>query len=129
MLKLKKEHGLEYEARLKVELHQKIDKRLRAVLLDLAYEVERKYKKDIIITCLERTEKENLRVNGSPFSSHMDKRGADIRSSIFSIKELDFIENYMYTVYGRDFIYVKIHNAGSGDHIHINIRYEYRKKW
>jgi len=129
MLKLKEENGLEYEARLEVELHRRVDKRLRSILLDLAYEVERKYKKDIIITCLERTEKENQEVNGSPFSSHMDGRGADLRSFIFSIKQLDYIENYLYNTWGKSFVYVKVHDSGSGQHIHLNIRYEYRKDW
>jgi len=127
MLKYKTENGLEYKARLEVEFTRTIDKRLKAILLDLADEVQRKFKKDIILTCLNRTAKENLIVNGSPFSAHLSGRGADVRTWHFSKKELDFISNYLYTTWTDDFIFIKVHDAGSGNHIHINIRYKHRK--
>ena len=127
MIKYKEQNGLEYKARLDVEFTRTIDKRLKAILLDLADEVQRKFKKNIILTCLNRTEEENQKVNGSPFSAHLYGRGADIRIWHFSQKELDFITNYLYNIWSDDFLYIKIHDAGSGNHIHLNIKYKHRK--
>ncbi len=128
MIKFKGEEGIEYKARLEVEFYRIIDKRLKALLLDLADEVERKFKKNIILTCLNRTLEENQKYNGSPFSSHLDGRGADIRIWHFDKKHLDFITNYLYTNWSEDFVYVKVHDAGSGSHIHVNIKYKHRKE-
>ena len=127
MIKFKDQNGLEYQARLEFEFIRTIDKRLKAILLDLADEVQRKFKKDVILTCLNRTEEENRKFNGSPFSAHLSGRGADIRTWHFNKKVLDFIMNYAYTTWTEDFIYLKYHDSGSGNHLHLSIRYKHRK--
>ncbi len=80
MIKFKSENGLEYKARLDIEFNETIDKRLKAILLGVASAVERRFGLDITITCLNRTAKENRECNGSPSSSHLDFRGADLRN-------------------------------------------------
>lgn len=127
MIKFKSENGLEYKARLETEFYRTIDKRLKAILLDLADTLWRKFELNVTITCLNRTAEENQKFNGSPFSSHLSGRGADIRTWHFNEKVLAYIIDYCYTTWSDDFVYLKIHDSGSGNHLHLNIRYKHRK--
>lgn len=129
MIKFKSGNGIEYKARLETEFYGMIDKRLKAILLDLADTLEQKLEKDVTITCLNRTLEENREVNGSPHSAHLENRAVDIRTWYFDKKEIVFIEKYLYDTWSRDMIYFKYHDAGSGNHIHINIKYKHRNDW
>ena len=131
MIQFKQELGASYRIRLEVEFANDIDSRVRAVLLDLNNFTELKFGKSLIITCLNRTEEENRRVGGSPFSAHLDKRAADLRSRIFTEKELDLMVDYLYNTWNKNdrmkgFLYVLVHGNGNSRHIHVNITYKYR---
>ena len=103
-----------------------VDPRMCAVVLLLAAWTMCQWSIGIVITCLNRTVDENRRLGGYEFSAHLSGRGVDIRSRTFTVTQITQIIEYLETTWG-DFIYVKYHNSGSGHHIHINIRYGYKR--
>lgn len=128
MLSCKKEKGPEYQARLHKELDEGIDPRLGAYLLETADYVWRKYKKHLVITCLYRTLEENTAVGGKPYSAHPRRRAGDFRTWNLTKEIVNDIEERTHRIWG-DFIYIKVHDSGSGMHIHVNIPYRFRRKW
>ncbi len=125
-LNFKTENGLDYYRRLEREAYNLIDARLLAILLALTEWAGRALGISIIITCLARTKKENDKVGGSPYSAHLFKRGVDIRCKHFTEKQIKMILAYLERTWGH-MLFVLRHGTGSNDHIHINIRYAYRK--
>lgn len=115
-----------YDSRLNREFHNEIDPRLRAIIFDIARTMWRKHRKDTIITCLVRSKEENRAEGGSQYSAHLrgSGRAVDLRTSHLAEKEVTEIIEYLNTVWGDDFVYVKYHDAGSGNHLHINIRWK-----
>ena len=119
--------GLDYYAKLKFEFYDQIDVRLRGVLYELDDYMWRTHKARITITCLNRSKEYNKKVGGSPWSAHLFGRAVDLRSKNLNDEMIKDLVKHLEDVWG-DFLYVKVHDAGSGNHIHINIRYKYRKK-
>lgn len=118
------------EARLQKELNEEIDPRLRALLRDLAGYAQRIFDKDIIITCLNRTEQENVSVGGIPKSAHLDNRAADLRVFNLTAQEQAEIVHYIKTVWGEKMVHVLLSNHGTAKHIHVNINFaERREGW
>ena len=115
-----------YDARLDREFHNEIDPRLRAIIFDLARIMWKRYRKDTILTCLIRSKDENRAEGGYQYSAHLrgSGRAVDLRTSHLSEKEVAGIVEYLNTTWGDDFLYVKFHDAGSGNHLHINIRWK-----
>lgn len=135
----KTENGQEYGQRLVHEFQEDIDNRLKAVLLELGEWTLYCYNKPVVVTCLNRTKEENDKVNGHENSAHLfdpndpllniyPGRAADIRSWAFMKDQIPKIVNHLEKVWGKEFLNVKYHNSGSGDHIHINIKWSYRRK-
>jgi len=110
--------------KLKHEFYHEINPKLRAVLFELDDFIERIHGKELVITCLNRTPEENRKVGGIPHSAHLSRRAADIRSWIFSEKELDIMIQRVKDTWG-DIVYIVYHEGGTGPHIHININLKY----
>ena len=124
---MKKESGRQYEEMLHQQFYGQIDGRLRAVFFELDDWIHREFGKRLIITCLNRTKEENKVVGGVEWSAHLFGRAIDGRTHIFTREEITKITNHLTDVWG-DFIYAKYHNAGTGNHLHINITYKYIRK-
>ena len=110
--------------KLKAQFEDFLDPRLQAFMFWLEYYIDLKYKKDVTVTCVNRTLKENKSVGGIKDSAHLVGRGIDIRSWCYSLEEIKQLVKFVNDVWG-DFIYITYHNSGSGDHIHINISWKY----
>ena len=102
-----------------------IDFRLRAVLLDLHAYTMREFNLPVVVTCLSRTKEENEAIGGYEFSAHLDGRGGDIRVKYRPATVVKAMEDYLREKWG-DFLYVVVHDTGSGNHLHLNIRYRYK---
>lgn len=126
VIKFKRELGKEYEDKLRFQFYDQIDHRLAAIILGLGLFIFRKWRLYLTITCLNRTPAENKAVNGSKYSAHLFGRAVDVRTSDWSQEQIDAIIKYLEETWG-DFIYVKYHDAGTGNHLHINITYRYRR--
>ncbi len=112
--------------RLRVEYNEKIDRRLRAILMDLGEHIAVTMQSDpITLTCLNRTVKENDLLNGYRLSAHLCGRAADIRVWNYSDPTIEKIRIYLEQTWGPLFLFFKHHNSGSGDHIHLNIRWKF----
>lgn len=128
MVLFKGENGQAYYDRLYFEFRDRIDPRLRAVLMELGKWAEWHTGKGIILTCLNRTEDENNAVGGNHFSAHLVGRAADLRSSNFGQAEVQKILNHLTATWPSSQIYAIYHDSGSGPHIHINIRHSQHRK-
>ena len=127
MITYKKDKDLSKYVGMKKEFQHQIDGRLKGILLELddwAYDM---YRIPTVITCLNRSKEENERLGGVPWSAHLFGRGADIRSHHYTEKMIQSIVRHLEETWG-DMIFIKYHDSGSGDHIHINIKYAYRKE-
>lgn len=108
------------DPRLAREFSEVIDKRLRAVLLDLSYYISSLFREDLTITCLVRTPDENRAVGGNADSSHLDRRAADLRTRNLSEYAITKALEYVKRVWG-DNVHIIRHKGGTADHIHVNI--------
>lgn len=102
---------------------------------DLCQYVEDKYQKDVIITMILRTQEEQdaiykgktssdgRKYDETPWKSpHQFGNSIDIRSHVFTKKEIYDIENYLNSKYDNTNYHkwtAKNHNVGLGDHFHI----------
>ena len=100
-----------------------IDPRLCAILLELGDWTMRRWSKSIIITCLNRTDEENVSVGGRPKSSHKEGRGGDLRSRNFMPEQIQEILDHVKETWGSEFVHIVYH----GDHIHLNINYPFKR--
>ena len=125
-VQFKQENGIEYANELKTQFYDQIDKRLIAVILGIALFCFMRWRKYTIITCLNRTKEENKRVGGAPYSAHLYGRGVDLRTSHLSDQHIVILIEYLEKSWG-DFLFIKYHDSGTGNHLHINIRYKYRR--
>lgn len=126
ILKFKTENGIKYWRRLEQEAYNVIDVRLLAILLALTIWAEATLGVQIIITCLRRTTRENQKAKGSKWSAHLYRRAVDIRCKHFTEEQISAIIDYLKKSWGA-MLFIKRHGVGANDHIHINIRYAYRK--
>lgn len=90
-----------------------------------------KFKKNIVITGIYREQKEQDEIYGNleeyknnPWRSvHQFWRGVDLRSSIYTNKEItdlvNFVNNIPYDTSRPNKKTCTYHNVGSGDHIHV----------
>jgi len=116
---------------------RRLDYRIRAMLKSLAGFVEFYFKKDIIITCLLRTDKEQDKIYSgnerykikSWKSVHQVGRGADVRvdgdGDFTELEEtaiLDFI-NKIFPYEKGNFKAGLVHNVGAGRHLHLQVKH------
>lgn len=122
----KRDNGLEYSKQLETEFGGQIDGRLKAVIYEIGYFCYEKWGIKPVITCLNRTKEENKKVGGVKWSAHLYGRAVDLRTRTMTKQQIDELQKHLESVWGS-FLYVKYHDAGSGNHLHINIRYAYRR--
>jgi len=116
-------------------LSEDIDPRLRAIALGLEWFIAKKLKKNMTITCIGRTKKENDACGGHIYSAHIIRenewiRAFDMRSRDYSAEEIEAITDYLDSCWNGNgyFLNVVATSHGTGPHIHLNIRYKYRIK-
>ena len=114
-------------------LNNKISSRLEAILFMLDKYVKIEFDKEILITGLIRSQKEQDDIYGNnpayqkkPWKSvHQYGRGADIRVHNFTQTELDKIGNFLNMItYDENRLHKKtaiVHDVGRGNHIHIQV--------
>ena len=122
----KTENGLEYHKRLAFEFYNQIDGRVRAIYLEANDYSYRKFGIQMVLTCLNRTKEENKKAGGVEWSAHLYCRAGDSRTRTMTPAQIDELIAHIKSVWG-DMVYIKYHNAGSGHHLHINIKYAYRR--
>ena len=119
---------------IKEELN-KVDERIRTILNFLDLYMMARYKREILVTCLMRTqiEQDNIYKDDSKykinpwFSVHQYGRGADIRCYDWSQKEIDdalFLLNSI--PYGKGNYLTALHHKSKDGAIHIHIQVKYR---
>ena len=123
---LKKEYGKEYQDRLSFEFAGQVDRRLVAVYYEADDWCYRTFGKRVIITCINRTQEENRKVNGSQWSGHLFGRAMDWRTFHLTADEIKGLQSHLAGVWGS-LIYVLYHDAGHGSHLHVGIPYNYRR--
>ena len=69
-----------YFNRLFKELHEDMDPRLHAIVMGVEWFVSKKLKKNITLTCIGRTKKENATDGGHIYSAHLIKKNEWIRA-------------------------------------------------
>lgn len=112
--------------RIQTEFRREIDRRLAIILTDLDHwlcDMHDYY--NLTITCLMRTEEENKKVGGRPFSSHLTGRAADIRTWNMKPELKDAIQRYLWKTWGKEFLHVVVSEHGTAPHIHVNINYPF----
>ena len=104
--------------RLITEFETKIDRRLRALLLDLGYECRlRGWPKPMVVS-LVRTPEENAAV-GAKSQTHVDGRAADLRDRPdFSAAIVEYVNSWHGT--GPQACAYR-HDAGNGLHFHLQV--------
>lgn len=108
--------GLEYKSR-------HLNPHLRAVLLELADFLRRQHDIRLVVTCLWRSEEENRMVGGAPKSSHLTWRAADVRTYDWPAPVKQIAVQHLTKLWPRDMLFVKVHDSGTGEHMHLNINY------
>ncbi len=95
--------------------------RLKQLLTTLELFVELEINKDVYLTCILRTAKENAAVGGIDASPHLRWEAVDLRSSIYSQDEIDrmlaFLNQFTYRNGKRVGVFHLI--AGGAPHLHI----------
>lgn len=120
--------------KLENELYLKICTRLATILYYLDLYTRMKFNKEIIITDLMRTQKEqdkiyknNKQYEKKPWKSvHQFGRGADVRVSNFSKGEIEDILGMLNQLPYGDGKHktALLHDIGNGKHIHIQVIYK-----
>lgn len=97
---------------------------LKLLIYDLDSYVWEKYKKNIVITMIYRTQEEQYDIYGPGYekkSPHQFWQGVDIRSSTFTKEEIEDIIRYINEAYNDTNYYdwtARCHDVGRGDHFH-----------
>ncbi len=105
------------------------DPRIRALAGELALWVEKLFEKDVIITCVWRTEEEQNKIYGdSKSSAHFclpQCRAVDTRAhrDYFSAFELENIQSFVQKYFPRkdELPAVLLHGLGDKFHIHLSV--------
>lgn len=111
----------------------KVDNRIKIILLFLEFFVKSRYGRDLLITDLIRTQiqqdyiyRDNLRYKRRPwFSVHQYGRGADIRCFDWEPAEVDEVLDLLNSIpYGKGKYQTAVHHRieGGGIHIHIQVK-------
>lgn len=121
--------------RIKKELKdlKTVNEPLLMLLIDLYIWVFKKFNKDVVITMIYRTQEEqdsiygnNIKYKQKPWRSpHQFHHACDIRSIIFTDKEIAEIEDYLNNKYNKSNYYkwtAKNHKVGKGAY-HFHIQY------
>ena len=101
-----------------------IDPKLRAVLLDIDFWLQRRHGIEVVVTCLNRTPTYNEKIGGRPNSAHLDGRAADIRSFNLPADVLAGLITRVKSIWG-DMVHI-IHHDGTAPHIHINVNRSFK---
>ncbi len=98
--------------------------RLKGVLLALEQFVEIEFRKDVVITCLLRTQQENSACGGIIMSPHLSWQAADLRSSIYTEAEINrmvtFLNQFTYRDGKKTALYHRV--VGGAPHFHVQCR-------
>jgi hypothetical protein len=99
---------------------------LRALLSDLGAESVKRGWPRPIVTCLWRSVRENKRLGGVPNSRHLTHCAGDLSLWIYTpevlMKVLAWLNVEMEARGGRKGWGLKVHDAGTGNHIHVERR-------
>jgi hypothetical protein len=115
------------KARLRVQFWTALDLRLVWAICALFHAVLTTLAVRLVITCVNRTAKENARVGGKTYSAHLFKCAVDIRMKDLSAVEIEFIRSWLTANLDPEVFYWIIHGKGDNKHLHINVRYGFRK--
>lgn len=106
----------------------RVSNRLQGIIIFASGYASNAFSKDVVVTSLIRTQAEHDRIykdrpNKPKTSVHIEKRGADLRSSNLTphqVKELVSVINsvFCYSARLETAIY---HDVGSGAHIHLQV--------
>lgn len=118
-------------AKLREEFYDlaRTDPRIRAVASELALWCEKLFEKDLVITCVWRSEEKQLRIYGETKpSAHFlapQCRAVDIRAhrNYFSSYELENIQSFIQKYFPRRdrLPAVLLHGLGDNFHIHLSV--------
>ena len=123
----KTELGPSHAALLYIQFTDKLDPRLRSIMLEVARWMMDRYHKKLVYTSVNRTQEENKKVGGSEYSAHLYGRALDVRIHNLTEIELNSMIEYINDHFQREekWLYILVHGAGSNRHLHINIRYSH----
>ena len=124
----KAEDGPTYQCRLESEFANSIDRRLVAIILELADFMLAAYQKTLTITCLVRTTEENAAVGGGQYSAHLHGRAVDIRLHDLEDYQGRVMLGHVKALWAEDFLYALAHGEGSNHHLHLNITRKYARE-
>jgi hypothetical protein len=114
------------------QFNKRLDPRLTAIIADQAVWCLNELKKELIITCVNRTLETNKAVGGKPLSAHLFGRAVDIRSRIYNEEDVKKFVHRLLKVWGGNdkerelMLCVVHHDSGAGEHIHVSIN---RSHW
>lgn len=120
--------GHKQRERLRHEFENQLDPRCQGIILVSAHYLKREFGLPTTVTCVYRSVAENVAVDGSPYSGHMDNRCADTRSRHLLPSQKEQLLAFMKEWYAPEFLQLLHHDSGQGEHFHWGIRYAYRDK-
>jgi len=118
--------------KLKTELFDiaQTDPRVRALTQELGFWAQKLFTKDLVITCVWRTEEEQVRIYGKPVSSaHFCQpqcRAVDVRANhdYFTQNEMQNLDSFIKKYFPRKDGLSPIVFHGEGDNFHIHLSVE-----
>ena len=121
--------GLDFKTeRIADEFYERLDPRLRSIIMEQARWQWVKFNRALVITCVGRTVEENEAVGGRYNSAHLIRsdapyvRAADVRSrNLDPEMQVKWAKRVSGVWRIRGLLHVVHHNSGSGDHFHMNI--------
>jgi len=112
----------------------KLDPRMKGLLMAVAAWQYTKWEKSLTITCIVRTAEENAAVGGLERSAHVMvpeqryARAADLRNNDLTLYQQTerrvYIEDHWN--HGAPMFHVIDHDSGHGAHTHLNLNFGYR---
>ncbi len=123
----KSELGPKYKRKLKGQFWTGLDIRLLLVVCALAQLYRDVLQLPLVVTCVNRTVRENKQAGGKVYSAHLFKCAVDIRVNNLSQAQIDIITDWLSDNLDSEVFYWVIHGTGNNKHLHINVRYGFRK--
>lgn len=107
------------------EFQTKLDPKLIGILATIASYMWQKYEIETVITCLVRSIQYNSDMGGRELSAHIIQdgyycRAADIRTRHLTRKQIKDLIGFIESLYGN-----KVCIVYEGDHIHVNINWQW----